>query len=362
MISTKLSFVVRARALAREINSVVAKPSKTKTGCMCLMLPCLEGSRQNSHPTCPTISWWNHDEILVSLRLTTGHQPPSRQALALIMWLNTRENGRFDALLCWSMSCFLSLQVRTGLNQVEQVSSRFETCRNVVKMDLFEVTGRLELTCPVRIHQWTEKTSVPQRVIIIPPFPLDLMRRDLQVCFLCPRVLVRPPSSRLHLSADILFFPASDLRCGLERISLVGSVQEYFTPCWCHSWMELICIICCLKQHATICSVMQHAPTGQLCPRNAFAGTSRAAVGEVLIYSFQHQRSVHEGKWCWPFSNYRFHLSASTFRDIGFLNWNQRRRSNVRTHQLHHHQKMAEVHDDQLNHPQASNQETLSWR
>lgn len=152
-----------------------------------------------------------------------------------------------------------------------------------------EVTGQLKLTCPVSIHQWTEKTSVPQRVTIIPPFPLDLMRRDLQVCVLCPRVLVRPPSSRLHLSADILFFPASDLRCGLERISLVGSVQEYFTPCWCHSWMELICIICCLKQHATICSVMQHAPTGQLYPRNAFAGTSRAAVGEVLIYSFQHQ-------------------------------------------------------------------------
>lgn len=96
-------------------------------------------------------------------------------------------------------------------------------------------------------------------------------------------VLVQQPSSQqLHLSADILFVPSSDLRCGLERISLVGSVQEYFTPCWCHSWMELICIICCLKQHATICSVMQHAPAGQLYPRDAFTGTSQAAVGEVL--------------------------------------------------------------------------------
>lgn len=190
------------------------------------------------------------------------------------------------------MSCFLSLQVRTGLNQVEQVSSLFETCRDVVKTHRGRsVWGNR----PVKAHVSCQDPSVDREDVCdsvchhYSPFPTWSNKAwsssVLPVSAGRSAVLLSLFSSHPHNGYiwAILFVPASDLRCGLERISLVGSVQEYFTPCWCHSWMELICIICCLKQHATICSVMQRAPTGHFYPRNAFTGTSQAAVGKVLI-------------------------------------------------------------------------------
>lgn len=136
-ISTKLSFVVRDWALAHKINSVIVKPSKMKTGCMCVTLTCLEGSHQNSHPTCPTNSWWNHDEILVSLCLTSVHHRASTTLTSGVSPDHVTEaQGKMGGSMCllfYAGACFLSLQVRTGLNQVVQVSSQFETCRNVVK-------------------------------------------------------------------------------------------------------------------------------------------------------------------------------------------------------------------------------------
>lgn len=56
------------------------------------------------------------------------------------------------------MSCFLSLQVRTGLNQVEQVSSRFETCGDVVKK--MHPGGSVWGNRPVKAHVSCQDPSV----------------------------------------------------------------------------------------------------------------------------------------------------------------------------------------------------------
>lgn len=88
---------------------------------------------------------------------TTKHRPPSRQVLALIMWLKHKGKWAKMSLLFYAGACcFLSLHVRAGLNQVVQVSSRFETCRNVKMHSGRSVWGNR----PVKAHVSCQDPSV----------------------------------------------------------------------------------------------------------------------------------------------------------------------------------------------------------
>lgn len=204
-------------ALAREINGVVAKPSKMKTGCMCVMLTCLEGSHQNGHPTCPTNGWWNHDGILVSLpdlvhpgappTLTSGGRPGHV----------TEAQGQMGGsmLFCVGARVVSSLQVRTRLNRVEQVSSRFETCRDVVKIQIWG-------NGPDKAHVSCQDPSVDREDVcdsVCHRYSPFSTRSNEAWSSSASCVLVQQPSSRLHLCTSILSVPDSDLRWGLSALA-----------------------------------------------------------------------------------------------------------------------------------------------
>lgn len=219
-----------------------------------MYLTCMEDPKSSERSS--NLSSWPADGI-VQFTLPTLHSPRGINHPVRCDWCRMVKNGMKKGVESSGMGPDASAQVRNGLNKFTPGWK----CSGMWEWVLADLCGN----GPVKAHVSCQDSSVDGEHVC------DSVRHNFSLFSTWSNeawsssvvpvstgwtsVLISFFSSRPHngfiWSLISFFFLASDRKCGLAHMSLVGSVSGVFRSIWCHSWMKLICIICCLKQRAT---------------------------------------------------------------------------------------------------------------